>query len=31
MIDNPSDKTDLTESLRRLLKIATVLRNRRND
>ena len=31
MIDNPQDKTELTESLRRLLKIATVLRNRRND
>ena len=31
MIDNPLDKSDLTESLRRLLKIATVLRNRRND
>ena len=31
MIDNPEDKTELTESLRGLLKIATVLRNRRND
>lgn len=31
MIDNPEDKSDLTESLRGLLKIATVLRNRRND
>jgi len=31
MIDNPDDKSELTESLRRLLKIATVLRNRRND
>jgi exosome complex exonuclease DIS3/RRP44 len=31
MIDDKDDKTELTESLRRLLKIATVLRNRRND
>jgi len=31
MINNPEDRSDLTESLRGLLKIATVLRNRRND
>lgn len=29
MIDNQNDKSELTESLRRLLKIATVLRDRR--
>lgn len=31
MINNPEDHTELTESLRRLLKIATVLRDRRNE
>jgi exosome complex exonuclease DIS3/RRP44 len=31
MIDDPNDKTDLTESLRGLLKIATILRDRRNQ
>ena len=31
MIDDPNDKSELTESLRRLLKIATVLRDRRNE
>lgn len=31
MINNPADHSDLTESLRGLLKIATVLRNRRNE
>jgi hypothetical protein len=31
MIDNPEDKSELTESLRGLLKIATVLRDRRNE
>ena len=31
MIDNPEDTSELTESLRRLLKIATVLRNKRNE
>lgn len=31
MIDNADDKSELTESLRGLLKIATVLRNRRNE
>lgn len=31
MIDDPNDMTELTESLRRLLKIATVLRDRRNE
>jgi len=31
MINNPVDHSDLTESLRGLLKIATVLRNRRNE
>ncbi len=31
MIDNQSDKSELTESLRRLLKIATILRDRRNE
>ena len=29
MIDDPKDKSDLTESLRGLLKIATILRDRR--
>ena len=31
MIDDPSDKSELTESLRRLLTIATVLRDRRTE
>ncbi|CDW74058.1 exosome complex exonuclease rrp44 [Stylonychia lemnae] len=31
MIDNPSDKSELTEGLRRLLKIATILRDRRTE
>lgn len=29
MIDDKNDKSELTESLRRLLKIATILRDRR--
>lgn len=29
MIDNKDDKSELTESLRGLLKIATILRDRR--
>jgi exosome complex exonuclease DIS3/RRP44 len=31
MIEDPTDKSPLTESLRGLLKIATVLRDRRNE
>ena len=31
MIDNASDQSELTQSLRLLLKIATVLRDRRNE
>lgn len=31
MIDDPNDKSELTESLRGLLKIARVLRDRRNQ
>lgn len=31
MIDDPNDQSELTESLRRILKIATVLRERRNE
>ena len=31
MIDDPKDHSELTESLRGLLKIATILRNRRNE
>lgn len=31
MMDDPSDKTPLTEGLRGLLKIATALKNKRNE
>jgi len=31
MIDDPNDKSELTESLRGLLRIATVLKDRRNE
>ena len=31
MIDNKNDNSELTQSLRNLLKIATVLRDRRNE